>query len=415
MKNIRNSLTGRFLCFMLAGSLCLGMAGCGSGGEDVQQSDHDSTEAVQETALVTEAVPTEMTEESTTEAVTEPAYNEDGTRRAWITAETRLTVRMKSTPESDFIGSFAGREEIRLLEEEIVNGYYHVSGEDVISGNEITGYASADYISLDPPPPPQVTLEVPEYKQTDDRWSGMTLGSTSKTMYDIGCATTALAMSESFLKKETIYPDQIAENAVYTNNGELGWPKDYYWFYTKNRYLEFAFNKLHEGIPVLIGGTRASGNPHWVLITGYVGDGETLKASDFLINDPMPLTRKTLQDYLDDFPYFSKLIYYCGDRALVEGSEESKAAAESESKAKAKEEKARKKAEKERKKAEEASRKAEEEAAKAAESAKAESESVKAEESAKAESSTEAESKAEERTKSENGAESDGSTEEGNE
>lgn len=380
----RNALSERILCFLLAGSLCFGIAGCGfDGGASQQEADKGTLEASQMTEAVTEPVSVEPTEESTTEAATEPAYNEDGTRRAWITAETRLTVRAKKSPESDFMGSFASREEIRLLEEEVVKGYYHVSGVDVISGNEITGYASADYISLDPPPPPEVTLDVPEYKQTDDRWSGMTLGSTSKTMYDIGCATTALAMSESFIKKETIYPNQIAENAIYTNSGELGWPKDYYWFYTKSRYLEFAFSKLHEGIPVLIGATRASGSPHWVLITGYVGDGENLKASDFLINDPMPLKRKTLQDYLDDFPYFSKMIYYCEDRALVEGSEESKAAAESESKAKAKEEKKRKKAEEASRKAEEASKKAAEESVKAEEtSEKAAEESEKAAESA---------------------------------
>ncbi len=331
MRKIRNTkLLRRLFCLMLAGLMLSSVfSGCRKTGDTGQTEDPAKAENIlgageEQTA---ESSPEESasTEESTEEQ-TESPYNEDGTRRAWISAEGRLNVREKASASSQFIGSFPARQEIRVLDETPVKGFYMVSGRDYVTGNEITGYASEKYISFDPPEAPQVKLDVVSYLQTDERWGDVLLGSTKKTMYDIGCATTALAMSESFLKGEEIYPDQIAENAIYTSDGEIGWPKDYYWNYTKDMYLDFVYNKLHEGIPVLIGCTRYNGRPHWVLITGYVGDGEKLKAKDFLINDPLPYGRTNLQQYLDEYPVFSKLIYYCGDRALVPGSEESKAA-----------------------------------------------------------------------------------------
>ena len=268
----------------------------------------------------------ESIEPESTEPETEPPYNEDGTLRAWVQAEGRLNVRKKAKSTAEFIGSFPSRQEIKVLDEKAVKGFYRVSGIDYTTGEEITGYASKKYISFDPPENPLVELDVVSYLQTDERWAGVLLGSTKKTMYDIGCATTALAMCESFLKGKEILPDELAEGAIYTSNGEIGWPDDYYWNYNKDMYLDFVYNKLHEGIPVLIGCARRNGRPHWVLITGYTGDGGTLKAKDFLINDPLPYGRTTLKEYLDEYPVFNKLIYYCKDRALVEGSEESKAA-----------------------------------------------------------------------------------------
>ena len=335
-------LLRRFVCLILAMlMLVCAVSGC-------RKSDAEETAASAETedsggtrngqTEEKTAEETSETEESTEEQ-TESPYNEDGTRRAWVSVEGRVNVREKASASSQFVGSFPDRQEIRVLDEKAVKGFYKVSGKDYTTSKEITGYASKKYISFDPPEPPQVKLDVVSYLQTDERWGDVLLGSTKKTMYDIGCATTALAMSESFLKGKEIHPDELAEGAVYTSDGEIGWPNDYYWNYSKDMYLDFVYNKLHEGIPVLIGCTRYNGRPHWVLITGYVGDGGTLKARDFLINDPLPYGRTNLQQYLDEYPVFSKLIYYCKDRALVPGSEESKAAVK-ESKA-AEEEKSR--------------------------------------------------------------------------
>lgn len=349
MREKRNTWLKKFpadciLSLVLLVMISLGFTGCQSSGSS-KESDaaaamnkaENTLGASRETEPQTEEIETESETEST-EPETESPYNEDGTRRAWIQVKGRLNVRKKADASAEFIGSFPSRQEIKVLNEKAEKGFYEVSGKDYTTGEEITGYASAEYISFEAPEAPQVKLDVVSYLQTDERWGDILLGSTKKTMFDIGCATTALAMCESFLKGEEILPDQMAEKSIYTSDGEIGWPKDYYWNYSKDMYLDFVYNKLHEGIPVLIGCSRYNGRPHWVLITGYTGDGETLSARDFLINDPLPYGRTNLKQYLDEYPVFNKLIYYCKDRALVEGSEESKAAAESEKEAKKKEE-----------------------------------------------------------------------------
>lgn len=302
-----------FLCMMLLASTVL--SACGSTTEVKQETETaqpaETTEAAVETVTETEA-----------ETETINPYNEDGTRRAWISSEGNVNVRAKASTKGEYLGTFKPRQEIKLLSEEPKKGFYNVSGTDQVSGNEIEGYTSVDFISLDPPENPKVMLDVVSYLQTDERWEKILLGNTKLTMKDKGCATTSLAMSESFLKKQEITPDYIEANSIYTAEGMIGWPDDYYWYYTKEDSLQFMYNKLHEGIPVLVNYKRANGSQHWILVVGYKGDGEDLKAKDFVINDPLPFGRTTLQDFIDDFPYFSKLIYYCGDRATIKGSEE---------------------------------------------------------------------------------------------
>lgn len=343
MREKRNIRLKRFpavymLFLLLVLAVGLGITGCQpsnhTGEGDTIAEKESTSDSLQAEGETKETEPEE--EPESTEPETESPYNEDGTRRAWVQVEGRLNVRKKAKSTAEFIGSFPSRQEIKVLDEKPVKGFYKVSGIDYTTEKEITGYASKDYITFDAPEDPEVELDVVSYLQTDERWGDVLLGSTKKTMYDIGCATTSLAMCESFLKGKEIFPNELAENAIYTSNGEIGWPQDYYWNYNKDMYLDFVYNKLHEGIPVLIGCTRRNGRPHWVLITGYTGDGGTLKAKDFLINDPLPYGRTNLKQYLDEYPVFNKLIYYCGDRALVEGSEESKAAAESEKEAKKK-------------------------------------------------------------------------------
>lgn len=313
-------LSVRMVCLLLAGSMCVGMTGCSN-------KTGNPTETDDSTANIGGTEETESTEPTETE--TEPAYNEDGTKRAWVNSgDVRLNVRSEPNKDSTLMASFADRQEIKILDETPVDGYYKISGKDYKTGKIMEGYGHSDYISFEAPEPPQVKLDIPLYQQTDEKWGDMLLGSTKKTMYDIGCATCSLAMSETFLKGKTVLPDELAERSHYTASGEIAWPKDYYWNYNKYNYLQFVYNKLHEGIPVLIGRTRANGSPHWVLITGYVGDGIELKAEDFLINDPLPYGRTNLKQYTDEYPKFKKMIYYCKDRSLVEGSEESIAASE---------------------------------------------------------------------------------------
>lgn len=315
MKHVSKLMKRTFLlsiCVMVFATSIL--TGCGE--KELVNTETESSADLVETSLA--AVETE----SETETVN--LYNEDGTRRGWICAEGNVNVRAKASKNGEFLGSFQPREEIRLLSEKKKKGFYHVAGVDQITDSEIEGYTLAEFVSLDPPADPKVKLDVVSYLQTDERWDKILLGDTKLTMKDKGCATTSLAMSESFLKQQEITPDVIEANNIYTKEGMIGWPKDYYWYYTKEDSLQFIFNKLHEGIPVLVNYRRANGSQHWVLAVGYKGKGEKLKAKDFLINDPLPFGRTTLQDFIDDFPYFSKLIFYCGDRAKIKGSDEYK-------------------------------------------------------------------------------------------
>lgn len=334
-KDVRNPGYRKNFCkrlslgILLAGMLALSLTGCQKAGKapDSSQAESLNKKTAESDSAGSRKGETKIpnTEEST-EKATESLYNKDGTRRAWVKAEGRVNVRKKADKKAEFLGSFPDRQEIRLLNEKKVKGFYVVSGKDYTTGETIQGYASAAYITLDAPEDPRVELDIPLYLQTDERWGKVLLGSTKKTMYDIGCATTSLAMSETYLKKKEIYPDELAADAIYTADGEIGWPRDYYWNYSKDMYLDFVYNKLHEGIPVLIGCARTNGRPHWVLITGYTGDGTVLKAKDFKINDPLPYKRTNLQQYLDEYPVFNKLIYYCKDRKLIVGSDEYKAA-----------------------------------------------------------------------------------------
>lgn len=170
-----------------------------------------------------------------------------------------------------------------------------------------TGYVSAQYLS--PTETYQaVSLSVPYYMQGDSRWSWVTLGSSGQTMGKIGCTTTALAMSESYRQGKTIYPDAMAKKLQYTSTGSLYWPENYVGI-KDSLDLEAIYKYLLAGKPIVIGFTNRSGGQHWVIIYGYSG-GNTLKAGGFLIRDPGSRSRTNLADLMEDYPNFSKYVYY---------------------------------------------------------------------------------------------------------
>ena len=154
-----------------------------------------------------------------------------------------------------------------------------------------------------------INLNVPYFKQTDSRWSSVKLGSSGKTIGQIGCTTTGIAMMESYRKGYNIYPNEMAKKLNYTSSGNLYWPSDYIAVTNSSGYLNKIYNLLKEGKPILFGGKNSYGSQHWVVITGYKG-GNSLKASDFIINDPGTSQRTTLQDFLNSYPTFYKFFYY---------------------------------------------------------------------------------------------------------
>ena len=170
-----------------------------------------------------------------------------------------------------------------------------------------TGYVSSQYLSGSLYP--TLYLSVPNYKQTDSRWSGVTIGSSGKTIAQIGCATTAIAMMESYRTGTTIYPDAMAKKLSYTSSGNVYWPSHYISVTSSSGYLSGIYERLRQGKPVLLGAKNSYGSQHWVVITGYSG-GSTLTASGFTIQDPGSNSRTTLQQFLNVYPTFYKYFYY---------------------------------------------------------------------------------------------------------
>ncbi len=176
------------------------------------------------------------------------------------------------------------------------------------SGNK-TGYVSNDYLKQVSLKYPSVSLSVPYFKQTDSRWANVQIGTSGKTIGQIGCVTTGIAMMESYRSGKTIHPDAMAKKLSYASNGNVYWPGDYTVVTNSSGYLAKIYEQLQNGKPVLIGAKKSSGSQHWVVITGYVG-GDTLTASGFTINDPGSSTRTNLQQFFNAYPTFYKFFYY---------------------------------------------------------------------------------------------------------
>ena len=169
-----------------------------------------------------------------------------------------------------------------------------------------TGYVSAQYLSNYYS---AVSLKVPNFKQTDSRWADVIIADSGKPFSKIGCATTAVAMMESYRTGTTIYPDAMAGKLNYTASGDLYWPGHYTAVTNSSGYLSAIYNRLKQGKPVLFGARNAYGSQHWVVITGYSG-GTSLTASGFAIHDPGTYSRTNLQQFLSAYPTFYKYFHY---------------------------------------------------------------------------------------------------------
>ena len=222
---------------------------------------------------------------------------------ASVTAEVALNIRSGPGTNHSIIGSLSSGEVV--IELSTANGWSRI----LYHGTK-TGYVSSRYLSGNSPEQYQVvSLSVPSFKQTDSRWANVTIGSSGKTMAKIGCATTAIAMMESYRSGKIIYPDAMAKKLRYTPSGSVYWPGDYTAVTSSTGYLSKIYNLLKTGKPVLLGAKNAAGGQHWVVISGYTG-GSNLTASGFTIHDPGSNSRTTLQQFLTVYPYFYKLFYY---------------------------------------------------------------------------------------------------------
>ncbi len=169
-----------------------------------------------------------------------------------------------------------------------------------------TGYVSSQYLSGAYGP---VSLWVRNMKQMDERWADTVIGTSGKTISQIGCATTAIAMLESHRTGVVRYPDEMATILRYTPSGNVYWPSHYTSVTNRSGYLVSIYQLLKQGKPILFGATNQYGSQHWVIITGFIG-GESITAGHFTIQDPGSYSRTNLQQFLNAYPNFYKYFYY---------------------------------------------------------------------------------------------------------
>lgn len=214
-----------------------------------------------------------------------------------------LNVRSGAGTSYSIIGSLAKGKAVVVLSSS--GGWSRV----LYNGTK-TGYVSSQYLSgASGTAYAPISMNVPNYKQTDSRWANTLIGSSRKTISQIGCATTAVAMMESYRQGRTIYPDEMSRKLTYSSSGDLYWPSDYHVVTSSTNYLQGIYNQLSKGKPVLFGAKKSNGSQHWVVITGFTGGG-SLSASSFTVNDPGSNSRSNLQQLLNEYPVFYKYFYY---------------------------------------------------------------------------------------------------------
>lgn len=214
----------------------------------------------------------------------------------------RLNVRKSAGGE--IINSLASGSKVAVLS---TSG----SWSKVVYNGSSIGFVSSNYlISTDQNSGYKaIKLNVPDYKQTDSRWANHKIGNTNQTISLIGCTTTALAMAESYRTGTTIYPHKMEERLSYSSSGMLYWPSNYAATTDFNNYLSLIYSKLKEGKPVIVGAKKANGSQHWVIVTG-VKATDTLKPTDFIINDPGTSTRTNLGHFFSTYHYLHKIVWY---------------------------------------------------------------------------------------------------------
>ena len=156
-------------------------------------------------------------------------------------------------------------------------------------------------------------LSVPDYKQKDPAWVNARLG--GETIGKYGCLVTAMAMLHSYTAGPCT-PVDMTQMLQFTNDGSLkkwdditalGYAVETYSTPVTAEILDALYRHLCDGKPVVLG-SKGSWQ-HYVVVSGYTGDGLNHTAEDFVIHDPGYPDRVTLADHLRSFGTLYKLIY----------------------------------------------------------------------------------------------------------
>ena len=227
------------------------------------------------------------------------------------TQETSLNVRASPSMTADIIAKLPKNSHVELISYE--DGWWYLEYE---KGNR--GYCFGEYITelhstieyVHNGYYGTVELNIVDYKQFDSKWGKLQIGKSGENIYNIGCALTCVAMTESYRTDKLITPKDIVNSFTFTSGGAICWTENYSlnWSAEYN-YLETIYYELTQGNPVIIESKALNDVSHWVVVTGFTG-GDELSADKFTINDPGSSRRKVLSDYFDIYSSYSKIVQF---------------------------------------------------------------------------------------------------------
>ena len=221
-----------------------------------------------------------------------------------------LNVRSAPSSTSELVGQLSYGDQVQAFWKED-SGYVRILAKKAHSDEILEGYCLREELSDAMPSDGRIYLNMVDYKQYDARWGSISLGDSYETVESAGCTTTCLAMAYTYLEGAVTTPDGMVERLYYNEEGMLGFPKVYEKYYDSD-YLDVIYQKLTEGVPVLVGGKNDGGGQHWVLVVGYQGGGSSFGTGDFVIHDPASTERPTLTEFFTDYPIFNAIAYYKG-------------------------------------------------------------------------------------------------------
>lgn len=213
------------------------------------------------------------------------------------TASTSLNVRESASASAKIKDSLKKGEQVLIL------GTYGDFYKVLYSGN-LVGYASRAYLTVGGAAERRaISLNVPSYKQYN--YPSLKLPGSGESVATHGCAVTSLAMTESYRTGNSVTPKDVIGKQSFTSDGALYWPSQYVWGTTT---LDYIYDRLALGKPVIIHAKKSNGTAHFAVVTGF--SGGALTAANFTISDPGSLTRKTLADLYAVYPIAVKTISY---------------------------------------------------------------------------------------------------------
>lgn len=160
-----------------------------------------------------------------------------------------------------------------------------------------------------------ISYAVPYYNQADPRWGSTYIG--TKTIAQVGCLVTSLAMTQSYHTDTEILPDEMRYQMQFDNNSilwapiiALGYELEGCSGLSTSAFCQRLYTLLEEHGPVIVGSDNVYGGSHYVVVTGCTNtDTSTLKTSDFTMNDPGFSNRTTLDEHLAAYPTWFRFFY----------------------------------------------------------------------------------------------------------